>query len=146
VEGGTESGNWHALVSGKDVGGNILPDGTAADFSLTGFLGTAAAGPNGTTSVTVDISAGDESLTADGTINAAKDALTGSYSKRFPGLTDQSSDGTFAGAGARGRERRSREPSAVSCQPLAVGRWPLAVRGQATLPAGGKEGRAARIR
>jgi hypothetical protein len=98
VEGGTESGNWHALVSGTDVIGDILPDGTNADADLTGFLGTAAAGPAGTTTVTVDISAGDESLTADGSISAAKDALTGSYSKRFPGLAGQSSDGTFEGS------------------------------------------------
>jgi hypothetical protein len=96
LEGGTESGNWHALVSGTDVIGDILPDGTSADAFLTGFLGTAAAGPSGTTAVTVDITAGDESLTADGTINAAKDALTGSYSKRFPGIAGQSSDGTFS--------------------------------------------------
>lgn len=77
--------------------GGILPDGTTADAFLTGFLGTAAPGPEGTITVDVNISAGDESLTAQGAINAAKSAMAGSYSKRFPGVAGQSSDGTFAG-------------------------------------------------
>jgi hypothetical protein len=98
VEGGTESGNFHALVSGKDLVGDILPDGFTADGSLTGFLGAAAAQTDNSIKVSVDIVAGDESLTADGTINAAKDAVGGTYSKRFPGLAGQSSDGNFSGA------------------------------------------------
>ena len=93
----TESGNWHVLVSGKDVVGDIIPDGSAADASLTGFLGSAHAGPSGTTIVSVDIGAGEESLTADGVITADWQELSGTYSKRFSGLPDESSDGEFAG-------------------------------------------------
>lgn len=93
----TESGSWHAIVFGSDVVGDIIPDGTNADAFLTGFLGSAAPGPNSTTKVIVNISAGDESLTGDGSVSADWSTLGGTYSKRFSGLPDQSSDGEFSG-------------------------------------------------
>lgn len=93
----TESGSWHVIVFGSDVAGDIIPDGTNADAFLTGFLGSTAPGPSSTTKVIVNISAGDESLTADGSISADWSTLGGTYSKRFSGLPDQSSDGEFSG-------------------------------------------------
>jgi hypothetical protein len=93
----TESGSWHAIVFGSTVVGDIIPDGASADAFLTGFLGSAAAGPSGTTAITVNLNAGDDRLTANGAINADKMTLSGTYSKRFPAVAGQSSDGDFSG-------------------------------------------------
>jgi hypothetical protein len=93
----TESGGWHALVTGSEVVGDVIPDGTSADAFLTGFLGTASAGPGGTTKVTVNITVGSDSFTADGSVSAAKDQLTGNYSKNSVDFPALSSAGTFAG-------------------------------------------------
>jgi hypothetical protein len=98
VGGGTESGSWHFLVAGTHVIGDILPDGQPAGAYLTGFLGDAAVQGNGATTVSVNINAGGDGITADGSIDAAGTTVTGTYSTRFAGLGTLNSDGTFDGS------------------------------------------------
>jgi hypothetical protein len=95
--GGSDAGNFHVLVVGKEVVGDVIPAGTTADASLTGFLGTAAPGPNSTTAINVNISAGGETLTATGSINAAGTGLSGTYDRNVPGVPAWTSSGTFSG-------------------------------------------------
>jgi len=70
-----EDGSFNMVVAGKILSGIS----TSSGGDIVGFTGRAAAGPNGTTTITVDQTSAQGSITADGTITADYGTVSGTF-------------------------------------------------------------------